>query len=292
VTTPAADPSPAALEAAAVEIARGAATILLDYYRRALAVDYKDAGQSDPVTAADRDAEAYVGREVKVRFPDHAIIGEEGSPGDPSARYLWIVDPVDGTANFINHLPIFAVSIGVLRDGQPVAGAIFVPGPIELGGGVYHAHLGGGAFLDDRPIHAAAAAEPHPSGLVSLPFFWAGRYEFAGDLAKHSGYQRTLGSAAAELAFAASGVMQYGLFGSLRIWDVAAGLIIVREAGGEVYERAGDGWAPFGAFRAGAPTEVDPTGLKGWSESLLFGGREIVRFVSTRVRLLDKASDA
>jgi myo-inositol-1(or 4)-monophosphatase len=289
---PAVDPAPASLEAAAVEIARGAANILLDYYRRALAVDYKDAGQSDPVTAADRDAEAYVAREVKARFPDHAIIGEEGSPGDPNARYLWIVDPVDGTANFINHLPVFAVSIGVLRDGQPIAGAIFIPGPLELGGGVYHAHLGGGAFIDDRPIHAAAAAEPHPSGLVSLPVSWARRYEFTGELAKHSGYQRTLGSAAAELAFAASGVLQYGLFGSLRIWDVAAGLIIVREAGGEVYERSGDGWAPFAEFRRGTPTETDPTGLKGWSELLLFGGREIVSFVSARVRILGGAPDA
>ena len=285
--------APAVLEAAAVEIARGAAAILLDYYRdtyhRGLSVQYKDADEADPVTAADRDAEAYVAREVRARFPDHATLGEEGAPGDPNAEYLWVVDPVDGTANFINHLPFFSVSIGVLRHGQPVAAAVYVPGSIDLGGGVYHASLGGGAFLEDRPIRAVAADRPHPSGLVALPIFWARRYRFTDELADRPGYQRTLGSAAAELALAAAGVLQYGLFGPLHIWDVAAGVLLVTEAGGAMLEWREGAWQPFAGFRANPRTNADPTGYRSWSYPLLFGGARIAEYVGQHVEVLPDA---
>lgn len=295
MTTPANDPSatvtPAALEAAAIEIARGAAQILVEYYGRALAVGYKDADEADPVTPADRDAEAFVAREVRARFPGHGIIGEEGSPGDPDAEYLWVVDPVDGTANFINHLQFFSVSIGVLRHGMPIAAAIYVPGPTELGGGVYHARLGGGAFLEDRAIRAASADRPHPSGLVALPVFWANHYRFVGELAKMPGYQRTLGSAAAEMALAAAGVLQYGLFGPLHIWDVAAGVLLVAEAGGATHEWRDRRWQRFAGFRPNPPTEGDPTGLKSWSLPLLFGGAQIVNYVARHVEMLDAGGD-
>ena len=169
---------------------------------------------------------------------------------------------------------------------EPVAAAIYVPGQVELGGGIYHARLGGGAFLEGRPLRAASADRPHPSGLVALPIFWAKRYRFTGDLASVPGYQRTLGSAAAEMALASAGVLQYGFFGALHIWDVAAGVLLVSEAGGSTYEWRDERWQAFAGFRPNAPSEDDPTGFKSWSLPLLFGGAQITEYVGQHVEMI------
>ena len=274
------------IEAAAVELAVESGRIVLEFYGQArgtsggLAVDYKDKGRSDPVTAADREIEARLAKAVSERFPGHSIIGEEGAPGNPSAEYLWIVDPVDGTSNFVNQLPCFAVSIGVLRRGRPVVGAIFVPGEVALGGGVYHARRGGGAFLrsttdgTEKPVHVVADSELSPSRLVSLPGAWHYAFRFHPRLGRALGQSRTLGSAAAELAYVAAGIFQVGLYRSLKIWDVAAGVLIIQEAGGVVYRWRGwrGGWQPLVEFAARRRRPDDPTGLRRWSEPLLVGG--------------------
>ena len=275
-----------AIERSAVALAEEAGRLLLDYYRQAIEVEYKDEHRRDPVTKADREIEEYLARAVRERFPDHAVLGEEGSPGEPAAEYLWVIDPVDGTSNFVYHLPFFCVSIAVLHRRRPVVAAIFAPGPAELGGGVYHARLGGGAFLGDRLIKVASP-EPKPvRGLVSLPGFAFGMFRMSGAFARSPGDPRTLGSAALELALVAAGVLQYGLFGSLKIWDVAAGVLLVREAGGEVLSWRGwlSGWKRLGAFAAREPSEKDPTGLRGWSEPLLAGGPQVASFVRAGAR--------
>jgi myo-inositol-1(or 4)-monophosphatase len=277
--------SPASLERAAIQMARDAALILLEYYRGRVGVQYKDTRESDPVTAADRDSEAFIARQIRSQFPGHGILGEEGSPGDPDAEYLWVIDPVDGTANFINHLQFFAVSIGVLRHGVPTAAAIYLPGDEAFGGGVYHASLGNGAFHETRAIRAAINDQPHPSGLIALPFAAERRFHFGGDQSGVPGYQRTMGSAAAELAMAAAGVFQYGLFGPLRIWDVAAGILLVTEASGAVMEWMTGGWRAFDRFDAKSPSEKDPSGYGSWSVPLLFGGMKVVQHVSQHIEL-------
>lgn len=274
------------IERAAVALAEEAGRLLLDYYRQAIEVEYKDEHRRDPVTKADRDIEEYLARAVRERFPGHAVLGEEGNPGEATAEYLWVVDPVDGTSNFVYRLPFFCVSIAVLRRREPVVAAIFAPGPAELGGGVYHARLGAGAFLGVSPIRVASPEGKPVHGLVSLPGFAGGMFRTSGGFARSPGDPRTLGSAALELALVAAGVLQYGLFGSLKIWDVAAGVLLVREAGGEVLSWRGwlSGWRRFGAFAARKPTEKDPTGLRGWSQPLLVGGPQVAGFVRAGAR--------
>lgn len=270
------------IERVAVDLARQAGRLILEHYQQARSVDFKDKERRDPVTETDRAVEELFTTALRERFPGHSVLGEEGALGDPSAEYLWVVDPLDGTKNFVGHLPIFASSVGVLRRRQPVVGAIFLPWAAELGGGVYHARLGGGAYLEDQPIAAAAGDRPEPVGLVSLPSSPGSRFK----LGKLTGEPRTLGSAAAELALVASGVFQYGLFQSLRIWDVAAAVVIIREAGGLVYRWQGWpwGWGTLDSFRPRKLSEQDPTGLRSWSDPLLVGGTGAVRAVAREVR--------
>lgn len=262
------------IERVAVGLAEEAGSLLLEYYAQTLEVEYKDEHRRDPVTKADRDIEERLADAIRARFPEHAVLGEEGKPGEAGAEYVWVIDPVDGTSNFVYRLPLFCVSIGVLRRRQPVVGAVYVPGLPTLGGGVYHARLGGGAYLGARRL-GVAPAEEHPiRGLVSLPGFAGRAFRMSGSLALAPGDPRTLGSAALELALVAAGVFQYGLYGSLKIWDVAAGVLLVREAGGEVHSWRGlfRGWRRLDAFEPGKPTEKDPTGLRSWSQPLLAGG--------------------
>lgn len=264
----------AEIEEVATALAAEAGQIVLGYYRQALAVEFKDRDRRDPVTAADRAVEQHLGESLRERFPSHALLGEEGAPGDPAAEYLWVVDPLDGTTNFVNRLPLFAVSIGVLQRGWPVAAAIFLPGPPDLGGGVYHARQGGGAYRGAERIAAVAAPQPEPSRLVALPGFSEGKFRLSADLSRAAGDPRTLGTVAGELALTASGTLQYALFRAPRIWDVAAGVLLVLEAGGAVYQWRGlvRGWAPLVRFEPRRPTPEDPTGLRRWSEALLVGG--------------------
>ncbi len=241
------------LEANAVRFARGAGDIVLGHFRTALDVEYKARGQSSPVTVADRESEEYLRRMITETYPTHSILGEEGKDWAGSGDdFTWVLDPVDGTANFISGLPIFAVSIGVLFDGEPVAAAIFVPTSSFLQTGVYHARRGSPAFLDDTPIMVAAQPAPESSKLAALPgFFWR-RIRFGGTLRQSHGEPRTLGSIAVELALTASGTLQYAFFNRPKIWDVAAGVLLVRQAGGLALAqpRRSAPWLPLSRFES------------------------------------------
>jgi len=163
------------------------------------------------------------------------------------------LDPVDGTTNFWNGLPLFACSAALLWRGEPVVGAVFIPvvplpaaavAVAEGGGlrgmpepllrsGVVHARRGGGAFLDGTPIRASSASVPLGSNLVGLPAYHARYFHWSGESGRRPGEPRSLGSVCFEMAMVAAGVLQYSLYRRPKIWDVAAGVLAIREAGGE-----------------------------------------------------------
>ena len=153
------------IEAAAVEFARGAGDLLASHFGRALSVEYKDKAQQDPVTAADKETQAYLVDQISRRFPDHGVLGEEDDAsldGERSAAdFLWVLDPLDGTTNFMNGLPVYASSIGVLYRGRPLAGAVYIPWPsANASGVVVHCHVGGGAFADGEPVSVYQTEKP------------------------------------------------------------------------------------------------------------------------------------
>jgi myo-inositol-1(or 4)-monophosphatase len=237
-------------------------------------VEYKDKLRRDPVTDADTAAEGYLREAIRARFPNHAILGEEGAEGETGAgEWLWALDPLDGTANYAAGLPIFAVSVAVLRDGAPVVGCIGVPGMNAL----YHARLGGGAFEGETPLRACAGEAIRPGVPVGLFAGWRWAFVARRRLRRRYGEPRALGSIAAELGLVASGALQYAVYAGPKLWDVAAGALQAREAGGAAWvweERAG--WRPLERFVA-----VDPKqGLRAWSAPTLVGGAAIVPLVA------------
>ena len=241
------------IEVEAAGMARAAGEILRDRFGKSLEVEYKDKNMRDPVTSADKESQAYLCEAISRRFASHGILGEE-SPGeeedDPSPDFLWVLDPLDGTTNFLNGLPVYGVSVGVLYRGAPLAGALFIPWPGGNGGFVLHARRGGGAWMDGERISIPQSDGPEATRLTGLPGSFGARYRLRKALRQRVGEVRVTGSITYELALTARGAFQYVAFGGAKIWDVAAGVLIVMEAGGSVLVRSRKSrrWEPLTSF--------------------------------------------
>jgi len=227
----------------AVEAARDAGALLLADFSRPKSIAYK--GEVDIVTESDRRSEALIVGRLRDHFPAHAIVAEEGSEGAAGdARYCWYVDPLDGTTNFAHGYPCFAVSIGLLEDGDPVVGVVYNPVSREL----FTALRGEGAYLDHKRIHVSTVeklagslvATGFPTHKVrqsaNINYYWA-------YTVRSHGVRRD-GSAALDLCSVASGRFDgFWEFG-LKSWDTAAGMLLVKEAGGMVSDFAGRPYHP------------------------------------------------
>ena len=198
-------------------------------------------GPADYVSQADRKAEDIIYTELSRARPGYGFLMEERGevPGEDE-QHRWIVDPLDGTTNFLHGLPIFSISIALERQGQIVAGVIFNPAMDEL----YTAERGGGAFLNDRRMRVAARSKLSDciigTGTPHLGHGHHGRYliEMRNVMGETAGIRR-LGSAALDLAYVAAGRTDGFWEQPLRPWDMAAGILLVREAGGFVSDKDG-----------------------------------------------------
>jgi myo-inositol-1(or 4)-monophosphatase len=195
----------------------------------------------DPVSAADLRAESTLQAALASAFPDYGFLGEEGGlvEGRDDA-FTWVVDPLDGTANFLCGLPLFAVNVALVSAGKVVAGVTHLPMLEET----FWAERGGGAWLNGRPIHVSAQTELVRSILaVGIPF--AGKLRHAQFVAEMERLTprvlglRRLGAAAVDMAYVACGRFDAYWEQSLNAWDMAAGVVIVEEAGGLVTDTLG-----------------------------------------------------
>ncbi|HEY9214069.1 MAG TPA: inositol monophosphatase family protein [Ancylobacter sp.] len=193
-------------------------------------------GPANFVSNADRKAERILQDELSKARPSFGFIMEEGGEVEGTDdSHRWIVDPLDGTTNFLHGIPLFCVSVGLARDGVPVAGVIFNPITDEL----FIAEKGAGAFMNDRRIRVAARRTLADSVICcGLPHMGRGDFaqfnrEYAAIAPKVSGMRRT-GSAAIDLAWVAAGRFDGFWERGLSSWDMAAGIVIIREAGGYV----------------------------------------------------------
>ena len=288
------------IEAAAVEMAQGAGDILAAHFGRKISIEYKDKEERDPVTEVDKACQDYLVGEINRRFPDHSILGEEqseeeakkakedsGATDPPCGDFLWVLDPLDGTTNFLNGLPVYAVSVGVLHKGRPLAGALFIPWPKPGGGFVLHCRQGGGCFAGEDPVEVYKSDEPVNNRLAGLPGHFSYFTKYGKGLRGKSGEPRTTGSIAYELAMTACGVMQYAVFGAPRMWDMAAGALAVMEAGGTVMTRSPKekGWHVMESF---VPTwqEKPPTlkELRRWVAPLVVGNNKVAPLLAANLR--------
>ena len=216
---------------AARRIATDAGAMALDYFRKwdRLTIDVK--GHQDFVSEADRNVELAVRAALAKAFPDDGIVGEEGEPTPGSSGYTWVIDPIDGTTNFINGIPQWCVILACVHQGQTVIGVVHDPVHDEL----HHAKRGGGAFCNSRPISCSPKTSLRDG---SLGVGFSGRTRAGGikalvTLATDAGtvFWRN-GSGGLSLAYVATGRILGYVEEHMNGWDFLAGNLIVVEAGG------------------------------------------------------------
>ena len=273
------------IESAAVEFARGAGEILLDHFRKPLRVEFKGRDNRNPVTDADYAADAYLREAIAGRFPDHAIISEETGATEAASGVTWIIDPLDGTTNYMHGLPVFGSIVTVVEGGKPAAAAIFTPSIREPAGVVVHARAGGGAFLGGERLDLRNGRAPESDRMLgAVPGYFLRMFRLDKAVRRRLGDIRTFGSIAYESAMAAQGVFEYIVFNNTNIWDVAAGVLLVQEAGGVALCKQGRGgkeWRPFERFIVqGAGESPTAAQLREWRGSLIMGAPEAARFIA------------
>lgn len=216
----------------AVTAARATAAVLSDAARSDLEISYKDT-RANLVTVADRQSQAAIAGVILDAFPDHAIVGEEGTTGDPSAAHVWYVDPLDGTTNYTHGLPFYCVSIALRTSGKTVAGVVYDPGHDEMFAATRH----GGATRNgerlrvsdvarlDRALVVAQAQTDDPAEIRAFA-------DLLDRLLNVAGGVRSLGSPALTLCAIAAGRLDAYCEHAMDLWDLAAGQLILEEAGG------------------------------------------------------------
>lgn len=197
--------------------------------------------QHEILTKYDLESEKIIIDKIKKYFPDHQVLSEESGSNDSKSDYLWIIDPIDGTTNFSMHNPIFSISLGLAYKGEMILGIIYAPYLKEM----FFAEKGKGAILNGEKIKVSEIA-----GGNVLNAFCHSRHEK--DIKKAIEYFkkqklngldcRQMGSAAIELVYVACGRIESIAIPGAHTWDVAAGILIVREAGGRVSDFNGDDW--------------------------------------------------
>jgi myo-inositol-1(or 4)-monophosphatase len=238
--------------------ARDAAAVHRAHLGQVALEQWSEKGIYDFVTHVDREAEERIVARIRDAFPGHAILAEEGTGagGDTGldGEWLWVIDPLDGTTNFLHSYPAYAVSIAVLRRGVPQAGVV-----IGAGGEEWSAATGCGAWLDGRRSRVSAIEDPARALIgTGFPFRQPDqipRYLRQLDrvLRSTSGVRRA-GSAALDLCHVASGYFDAFWELALAPWDIAAGTLIIREAGGVITTLAGgDDVLAGGGVLAGNP---------------------------------------
>ena len=233
-------------KAVAIEAARQAGGILLDQVRSGFRIEHKQT--IDLVTDADRASEQAIVERLRAAFPDHEILAEErGLTKARSSRYRWVIDPLDGTTNFAHGLPIYAVSIALECDGTIVLGVVLDPDRDEL----FIAEAGGGATLNGHPLRVSRTTALTDALLVT-GFAYDIRESGQNNLDNFARFSvraqgvRRLGAAALDLCYIAAGRMDGFWEMKLYPWDMAAGALMVTEAGGRMSDFGGGVFSIYG----------------------------------------------
>lgn len=228
-----------------IEATEAAAAIIKEYSNRTFAISNKE-GINNLVTEVDHKSEEVIFAIIKKNFPDHQILSEESGALVQDSNYKWIIDPIDGTVNYANRIPICCVSIGFEVDGKIEMGAVYNPFLNEF----YFAQRGFGATLNNEKISVSKTEEVLKSCLVTgFPYTYLdmpnGPLEVFSKFIRKGVPVRRLGSAAMDLCWVAAGRFDGFYEHKLSAWDSAAGFLIVEEAGGKVTDMKGDYYNPY-----------------------------------------------
>ncbi len=239
-----------------IRAARAAGNVITRNMDRVDTLQIDNKGRNDYVSDVDRAAEAEVINVLKKAYPNHAVLGEEsGLIGDTDAEYCWIVDPLDGTTNFIHGYPYFSVSIALLHKNRIDQGIVYNPVSQEL----FTASRGEGAWLNNKRLRVSKTKHIETALIgTGFPYRVGQDLDFYQRTLRHytekSGGIRRAGSVALDLANVASGRLDGVWMYGINFWDVAAGALLVREAGGLINDLHGlDNWKDSGELIAATP---------------------------------------
>jgi len=220
-------------------VAHQAGAVLMEGFGNVRHIQQK--GAIDLVTEFDKRSEEVIISAIHQRFPDHAILAEESGHHESISEYQWVIDPLDGTTNFAHGIPIFSVSIGLLRNNSPVAGVVYDPFRNEM----FSAELGQGASLNNNPIHVSSRSDLGQA-VISTGFPYDLRTNPRNNFDQFVQFQlrtqavRHLASAALDCSWTAMGRLDGYWEFAVKPWDIGAGALLVREAGGQVTSVDGD----------------------------------------------------
>ncbi|KAA9042001.1 inositol monophosphatase [Ginsengibacter hankyongi] len=228
-----------------IEATEAGASELMRFFNGTFTISNKE-GINNLVTEADHAADKAIQEVIKKSFPGHGIVSEETAEKVTDSEFKWIIDPIDGTVNFANGIPICCVSIGLEQNGKMLMGAVYNPIFKEF----YFAERGQGSTLNDKKISVSNKTEVLRSCLVTgFPYTYLdqpnGPLQVFERLIRKGIPVRRLGSAAIDLCWVAAGRFDGFYEHQLNAWDSAAGFIIVEEAGGKVTDLKGDTYSPY-----------------------------------------------
>ena len=217
-----------------IEISKEAGKIIRDGFRTKLTLEYKS-NSSDFVTNIDKAAEYKIINFIKKEYPTHSILAEESGTENNGSKFTWVIDPLDGTMNFAHGLPIFSVSIGVMKNKVIIAGVIYD----VMNNLIFSSEKGSGAFQNGRRIMVSENSDLTKSLLVTgFPYNIKDNPDFAierfNNFLMNARGVRRLGSAAIDLCYVANGTFDGFWEVNLQPWDMCAGMLLIEEAGGRV----------------------------------------------------------
>jgi len=245
----------------AAKAIKKAGKIALREYKNFDRATIKLKAHKEILTKVDLMSEKVIIDEVKKNFPEHSILSEEAGDDNIKSEYLWIIDPIDGTTNFSMHNPLWCVSVGIAYKGEMALGFIYAPCQNEL----YIAQKGKGAYLNGKRIKVSDVFK----GKILNAFCSARDMKHTKRAVKYFSYQKLhggscymLGSAALELGYVAAGRLESMAIPGAHPWDVAAGVLLVREAGGKVTDFEGKEWTLKSSDMLASNGKVHPDILK------------------------------
>ena len=233
------------LKATLLKAVESAGQVLKEYFNQSFTISNKE-GINNLVTEVDHKSEEVIFSIIKENFPDHYILSEESGELKQDSSYKWIIDPIDGTVNYANGIPICCVSIGIEKDGKMILGAVYNPFINEL----FFAERGAGATMNEKKIEVSNQSELIKSCMVTgFPYTYLdmpnGPLQVFEKFIRKGIPVRRLGSAAIDLCWVAAGRFDGFYEHKLSAWDSAAGFLIVEEAGGKVTDLKGNYYNPY-----------------------------------------------
>ncbi len=268
-------------------VAEEAGKFVMNYFDKDFEVFSKDT-KNNLVTEVDKGCQELIKNKISNRFPDHSIIGEEDGDSSISniSKFTWVVDPIDGTTNFANGLPNFSISIGLLKNSEPIAGSIWIPWPNENRCLIFSTAKDEGSWIDNRKIDINNPQFSLGEGAISSyssfsPIFGNKSRKIKPMNIRLRGDKRVIGSVAYEMAMLTKGVISFALLGPAFIWDFGAGLLLIKEAGGVVLE-LDNNYEPKSEFTSFLNTNYQKDEetfekLKNWTGKFIAGNPDIMK---------------